>query len=257
MRGLSSLFGARKEESVRTGLCDVHIHILPGVDDGAGDMETARWMLQKEYDEGVRKIIATPHFRYDMFEPSLDVVEKRFQKVRQAASEIGEDFEVYLGCELHSSSDMVSCLKEGKRLTMAGSRYVLVEFGHADEKGHIWKMLQQLTLHGYTPIVAHLERYKNVRGDMDFAEEIKKMGVCIQVNTDSITGKDGSAPKKFCRNLMKEDLLDFVGTDGHGKNKRVPEIAKCYRQVAKNMGAEYADRIFIENPKKMIEGWRE
>lgn len=256
MRGLGNLFRVHREENVPTGLCDMHIHILPGVDDGAGNMETACRMLQKEYDEGVRKIIATPHFRYDMFEPSLDVVEKRFQKVRQAALEIDEDFEVYLGCELHSSSDMVSGLKEGKRLTMAGSRYVLAEFGHADEKDHIWKRLQHLSLHGYIPIVAHLERYKNVRGDIDFAGEIKKMGVCIQVNTDSITGKDGSAPKKFCRNLMKEDLLDFVGTDGHGMKKRVPEIAKCYRQVAKDMGVQYADKIFIENPKKIIEGWR-
>lgn len=74
-------------------------------------------MLQKEYDDGVRNIIATPHFRYDMFEPSLEQVKKQFLRVRKAAAEIGEDgIQMYLGCELHSSMDMTDCLKKGKDL---------------------------------------------------------------------------------------------------------------------------------------------
>ena len=95
-------------------------------------------MLQKEYDDGVRNIIATPHFRYDMFEPSLEQVKKQFLRVRKAAAEIGEDgIQMYLGCELHSSMDMTDCLKKGERLTMSGSRYVLTEFRTSDEKSYI------------------------------------------------------------------------------------------------------------------------
>ena len=111
------------------GIYDIHCHIVPGVDDGAKDLKTSVRMLQKEYDDGVRNIIATPHFRYDMFEPSLEQVKKQFLRVRKAAAEIGEDgIQMYLGCELHSSMDMTDCLKKGERLTMSGSRYVLTEF---------------------------------------------------------------------------------------------------------------------------------
>ena len=73
------------------GIYDIHCHIVPGVDDGAKDLKTSVRMLQKEYDDGVRNIIATPHFRYDMFEPSLEQVKKQFLRVRKAAAEIGED----------------------------------------------------------------------------------------------------------------------------------------------------------------------
>ena len=63
------------------GIYDIHCHIVPGVDDGAKDLKTSVRMLQKEYDDGVRNIIATPHFRYDMFEPSLEQVKKQFLRV--------------------------------------------------------------------------------------------------------------------------------------------------------------------------------
>ena len=64
------------------GIYDIHCHIVPGVDDGAKDLKTSVRMLQKEYDDGVRNIIATPHFRYDMFEPSLEQVKKQFLRVK-------------------------------------------------------------------------------------------------------------------------------------------------------------------------------
>ena len=139
------------------GIYDIHCHIVPGVDDGAKDLKTSVRMLQKEYDDGVRNIIATPHFRYDMFEPSLEQVKKQFLRVRKAAAEIGEDgIQMYLGCELHSSMDMTDCLKKGERLTMSGSRYVLTEFRTSDEKSYIRERVQALIRKGYYPIIAHV-----------------------------------------------------------------------------------------------------
>lgn len=231
------------------GIYDIHCHIIPGVDDGSKNLEMSRWMLQKEYDEGVRHIIATPHFRYDMFEASLNAVKKQFLRVKAAAEEIG--IELYLGCELHASMDMAACLKSGERLTMAGSRYVLTEFSTIDQKSYIRDRCQELIRWGYYPIIAHVERYRAVNGDLDFVDELRSMGAYIQVNTDSITGKDGFTIKRFCKKLIKEDLLDFVGTDGHDKSKRVPEISRCCDQIEKVMGSGYAKKIFIDNPKKI------
>ena len=117
------------------GLYDIHCHILPGVDDGARNMEESLWMLSKEYKEGVRHVILTPHFRYEMFEPHMNIVTRQFMQLRREAIKIGQgDLQLYLGCELHSSMDMVECLKKGRSLTLACSRYVLVEFSNSDEK---------------------------------------------------------------------------------------------------------------------------
>lgn len=233
------------------GLYDIHCHILPGVDDGARNMEESLWMLNKEYQEGVRHVILTPHFRYDMFEPHMNIVTRQFMQLRRAAMNIGDEgMRLYLGCELHSSMDMVECLKKGRRLTLAGSRYVLVEFSNGDEKNYIEERVRSLLMNGFIPIIAHVERYKATRNDIGFLTELKDMGAHIQVNADTISGQDGFGAKTFARKVMKHGLLDFVGSDGHRKTERIPEIGKCVAKMEKTMGSEYVKKIFIKNPGK-------
>ena len=216
------------------GLYDIHCHILPGVDDGARNMEESLWMLNKEYQEGVRHVILTPHFRYDMFEPHMNIVTRQFMQLRRAAMNIGDEgMRLYLGCELHSSMDMVECLKKGRRLTLAGSRYVLVEFSNGDEKNYIEERVRSLLMNGFIPIIAHVERYKATRNDIGFLTELKDMGAHIQVNADTISGQDGFGAKTFARKVMKHGLLDFVGSDGHRKTERIPEIGKCVAKMEK------------------------
>lgn len=236
------------------GLYDIHCHILPGVDDGARNMEESLWMLNKEYQEGVRHVILTPHFRYDMFEPHMNIVTRQFMQLRRAAMNIGDEgMRLYLGCELHSSMDMVECLKKGRRLTLAGSRYVLVEFSNGDEKNYIEERVRSLLMNGFIPIIAHVERYKATRNDIGFLTELKDMGAHIQVNADTISGQDGFGAKTFARKVMKHGLLDFVGSDGHRKTERIPEIGKCVAKMEKTMGSEYVKKIFIKNPRKITE----
>ena len=240
------------------GLYDIHCHILPGVDDGSRNMEESLWMLNKEYNEGVRHVILTPHFRYDMFEPHMNIVTRQFMQLRRAAMNIGEDgMRLYLGCELHSSMDMADCLKRGERLTMAGSRYVLAEFRTSDEKSYIRERIQALIRNGYYPIVAHVERYRSVvKSGIDFIDELRDMGAYIQMNADSIIGDDGFMVKRFCKKVMKEEMLDFVGSDGHDMGKRTPHLGKAYEKVAKMMGEDYADMIFISNPECILNNER-
>lgn len=174
------------------GLYDIHCHILPGVDDGARNMEESLWMLSKEYKEGVRHVILTPHFRYEMFEPHMNIVTRQFMQLRREAIKIGQgDLQLYLGCELHSSMDMVECLKKGRRLTLAGSRYVLVEFSNSDEKSYIEERVRSLLMNGFIPIIAHAERYKATRSDIRFLEELREAGAYIQINADTISGESG------------------------------------------------------------------
>ena len=234
------------------GLYDIHCHSLPGVDDGARNMEESLWMLNKEYQEGVRHVILTPHFRYDMFEPHMNIVTRQFMQLRRAAMNIGDEgMRLYLGCELHSSMDMVECLKKGRRLTLAGSRYVLVEFSNGDEKNYIEERVRSLLMNGFIPIIAHVERYKATRNDIGFLTELKDMGAHIQVNADTISGQDGFGAKTFARKVMKHGLLDFVGSDGHRKTERIPEIGKCVAKMEKTMGSEYVKKIFIKTPRKI------
>ena len=97
-----------------------------------------------------------------------------------------------------------------------------------------------------------MERYRAVREDLDLIAELRGMGAFMQVNADTISGKDGFLIKRFAKKLLREELLDFVGSDGHGSKSRTPDIAKAYAQVVKVKGESYANRIFVTNPSKIV-----
>ena len=236
---------------------DIHCHIVPNVDDGAADIKETARMLKMEYRQGVRNIIVTPHFRPGMFETPLEKIKDQFNHVQQDAHEIGNDLSVYLGCEFHANMDMISMLRDGKVTTMAGSRYVLMEFSGSTDASYMRDRLYSLLSSGYRPIAAHIERYECTRNDLDFVEELVDMGAYMQVNADAVIGKEGFSAKRFCRKLMKYGLLHFVGSDCHGSTGRISRIGEAYSQIARKMGEDYAREIFVENPQKILESGKQ
>lgn len=242
-----------EEEMIMTGFYDIHCHILPGVDDGSQDMEETKKMLQIEYDSGIRHIIATPHYRKNMFEPLMDLVEQQYLQVQGMAKTIGDGIQVHLGCEFHVNMSIIETLQKNDRPTMAGSRYVLAEFSGASEVPFIKERIYCLISSGYIPILAHIERYPCIVKDMNLVSELVDMGAYMQVNAESVIGDDGRLAKKFCKNLIKEDLLHFIGTDAHGYKARSPKMGKCAAYLQKKFGKEYVHRILIENPRRIIE----
>ena len=109
-------------------LIDVHNHSMPGVDDGSQDPDMTFQMLQMAYEEGIRAIILTPHYKSTM---DPDTTQKRYRGYRKAcmvAEKVSPKMRLYLGEELYYDSRMVQRLREGRALTMNGTQYVLVEF---------------------------------------------------------------------------------------------------------------------------------
>lgn len=236
-----------------TGIYDVHCHIVPEVDDGADNIETAVKLLQMEYKDGVRTIYVTPHYRKRMFETSMKKIEKQFSLLKTEAANIGSDLHMYLGCEFHANMDMTEMLVARERPTMGGSRCVLTEFSEQTEFAFIQERCYALLSQGYDPIIAHAERYSALYKKFDALSQLVDMGAYIQMNAASILGVDGFGMKLFCKKVMKMDLLHFVGSDAHNTGDRKPMMGKCAEYMEKVMGQDYARKILIENPKNIIE----
>lgn len=235
-------------------LADIHVHLLPNVDDGAAGSRMTKEMLHRAYGEGVRKMIVTPHFRGGMFETPAGIIRKRFDKVREYAREIGEEgIELYLGCEYFRETDMADRLKQGVRPTLAGSAYVLVEFSHWDSYSRIRNVLYELRCEGYLPVIAHAERYDAFAGDPENVSDAIRMGAYIQVNVDSVLGKAGRKAKAFCRTLMNRKEIHFIASDAHDMTERISEIGRCALYVEKKWGSRTAKKIFWENPEMILE----
>jgi protein-tyrosine phosphatase len=113
-------------------------------------------------------------------------------------------------------------------------------------------MTQELLLHGYVPVIAHVERYQCIVDDPEAADRLREMGAWIQVNADAVVGLEGAAARRFCKKLLKADRVDVIASDSHGVDKRACHLDKCYQMLAKKYGEEYAERLFYRNPAKII-----
>ena len=232
------------------GMWDIHCHILPGVDDGAEDMEMAKMLIRKELDDGVQNIILTPHYRRRMFEPEMSQIYSMYEQLRQETEDW--DINLYLGCEYHANMDMAEDLNAGKRPTLGGSRYVLCEFSDGDLASYITERTYQLLANGYIPVLAHIERYKALTKDFSLIDDLVERGCRMQVNAGSILGEDGFFTRRFCKKMIDYDLLHFIGSDAHNLTDRTPRIGECASYLEKKYGEAYAQQILLENPGRIM-----
>lgn len=230
---------------------DIHCHILPGLDDGSISMEETKKMLEIAYNEGIRTIISTPHYHEGWRTTSISTMEETFKNVKDLIADFIPCMDIHLGCEIYYSHEIIKLLNEKHIPTMANSKYILIEFSPLSEYRYIKNGLQELLLEGYCPILAHVERYKNIIGQLGLVQELIDMGVYIQVNAISVTGGSGRY-KKFTKKLLKYNLLHFIGTDSHDDKVRAPVVKQCIKYISKKYSYSYVKELLIDNPIKIL-----
>ncbi len=237
------------------GMTDIHSHILYGVDDGAATIEESLDLLRSEYSQGVSTVICTPHFKNGEMSYDTQKVSSNFDKLQKAAKEQLEDINLYLGCEIMACNDMPDMLKSGKVSTLSDSRYVLVEFYPTTSFQNIESMLSRLLSDGYIPVLAHCERYRCLRKafsrpDVLSMSHLRDMGAYMQVNASSVIGRDF----RFAVSLIEHDLLHFVASDAHNMTDRGICFEKCVDRLLKTYNTRYIEKIFVDNPSRIIRG---
>ncbi|NLZ80975.1 MAG: hypothetical protein GX913_04130 [Clostridiales bacterium] len=235
------------------GYVDIHSHLLYGMDDGSKNIEQTRSMVRIAYEEGIRSIIATPHYHYNFNNKSIEEIDEIFHKQKEEIEKTWPEMKLYLGNEIFYSHDSVKLLNEKQIKTMADSMYVLVEFSPQADYRYIKNGLHELVLEGYCPILAHVERYPSVVKDLSIVEEFIEMGVYIQVNAMSITGGTmGRVYQRITRKLLKKGCVHFIATDSHSDKVRAPRLKKCVEYITKKYGQAYARELLYENQKKIL-----
>lgn len=230
------------------GIIDIHVHILPDVDDGAADWDETRWMLQCAYEQGIRSLIATPHYsrRQD-----VERLRQLAGRLDDEAKRIDPDFQVYLGQEILYFDSLAERLKEGHALTMAGSRHVLVEFMPEVPYKKLYQAVRSVLLAGYYPIIAHVERYRALREEGQM-EELAETGCRMQMNYRSLQGGVFDQNARWCRRQVQAGRIAFLGTDAHHRDHRTPEIAKSLQWLESHVGEEELGEMTRGNALEVI-----
>jgi len=129
-----------------------------------------------------------------------------------------------------------------------------LKFSEATKFAFIRERVFDLVCNGFVPIIAHAERYLTLLSNFDKVDQLIALGAKIQLNANSIIGLDGRKIKKFCATIMREDYLFAVASDSHGTTRRPPYLHRCASYIEKKLGADYACKVLIHNPKDIFLG---
>ena len=234
-------------------VADIHMHVVPGVDDGAGSMEEALRLLELSAAQGVRAVFATPHG--SAFRSGPERVRERFLRLRAAAAARGLPVRLFFGCELRLFPDTAEACTEallaGRYPTMNGTRFVLTEF---DPEGFTAEdaafCVRTLRGAGFLPIVAHAERCRFTTADS--AAALKDLGARIQINAYSVVNESKGWIRENAAALLSGGLADFIGTDAHRMDHRPPAAAEGIAALRRLYGEDYARQLCEENPQKLL-----
>ncbi len=229
-------------------MIDVHTHILPFVDDGSEDLEESLQMIKREIDQGISDIIITSHaLRVDLKKVQKQELMDAFAKFRTLVQS-KYDVRLYLGQEVAYTDKLISLLKNHELLTINNSEYLLLELPFHEAITDIDEVIYSCRVLGYKVIIAHVERYSYY--NFKQLVEVKNMGVFFQVNSNSITGRSGKELQKLAFKLLKNNMVELVGSDVHAF--RYNDMDEAYKIIGKRCGQEKADAVFHNNAKKMF-----
>lgn len=231
---------------------DMHCHCLPGIDDGARNMDESLQMLKQAYADGIRGVIATPHYHHRRGHAPKEVILEKVKEVQEAIRESCPGMQLYEGNELYYSNSLAEAIAEEKVCTMAGSRYVLIEFSPETDYAEMRNALRNIQTQGVWPILAHIERYFCLVKKPALAAELADMGIYLQVNAGGVLGHYGRKEKRLIKKMFATGNISFVATDAHDTERRKQELSEAAAYVEKKFGRATMRTCFYDNPQAII-----
>ena len=223
-------------------MIDLHLHLLPAIDDGARDLGVSRAMLARLSDLGYRRVVATPHLVEPLYDRYATAVQEALDEVREVAKDYG--VAVDLGFEHVLVPGLAERLEAGEASTLAGSRAVLVELPFVGWPQHAESSLFALQLAGYTPVLAHPERYVSVQQDRELALAVAGRGVALQLTLASFAGVFGKPVQRTAQDLLRESIERgtpvVLATDAHSDGQRLVRVDAGLRAIKKQFAGDEA-----------------
>lgn len=212
---MSWFFKNKKLANLNEVKTDIHSHLIPGIDDGAENMEESVQLISQLKELGYRKLILTPHVRYGSFDNDTSTFDKRLEEVKEALWKEGIDIELEVGAEQTIDEGFEEHFKKGELKHFGKHKYLLIEFPFISIPTYIKDLVFNLQTSGYRLILAHPERYLYLPTEPGLIEHLHNAGVLFQLNILSLIGFYDRHAQKFAEKLIENDKIDLIGTDLH------------------------------------------
>ncbi|MGN7610639.1 tyrosine-protein phosphatase [Magnetococcales bacterium HHB-1] len=245
-----------------SGIIDIHCHILPQIDDGPKNLKEALDMARMAVAEGTALIVATSHITPGVYDNTPEQIRSATVAFQQALVEANIPLKVIPGAEIRYHAGIMGLWKQGRlpfygyTLSKRGGKrkYFLLEFPHQKIPAGALYFVDLLMNMGITPVIAHPERNRAIRKDIEVLAPFIHKGCLSQATAASLTGGFGAGVGRVVEKLLERGWVHLLASDGHGFYQRQPVVVDGLRVARKLMGEDRANKLVFDHPKALLLG---
>jgi protein-tyrosine phosphatase len=233
-------------------MIDLHCHILPGMDDGASDVSVSLAMAREAVTQGVETVACTPHILPGLYHNSGPAIRRATVRLQEALEQERIPLRLVTGADVHMTPDLVAGLRSGHLLSIADSRYVLIEPPHHSAPPQLADFFFNLVIAGYVPILTHPERLSWIPSRYEAVKRLVAAGVWMQITAGSLTGVFGRAALYWAERMLDEGCVHLLASDAHDTERRHFDLAAGRDCAAKRVGAEEIQCLVVTRPMGVL-----
>lgn len=234
-------------------MIDLHCHILYGLDDGASDLNVSLEMARMLVDDGVEAVACTPHILPGLYHNDSHDIRAAVDLLRLALIRRDIRLDVVSGSDAHMTPDFVAKLKSGRILSLADSRYVLVEPPQHVAPARLEQFFFEILVAGYVPILTHPERLTWINSRYATIQRLARAGVWMQITAGSLIGTFGSSARYWAERMLDEGYVHILASDAHDTKRRPPDLARGREAAAKRAGDIEAGHLVLTRPRGVLQ----
>lgn len=232
-------------------MIDIHSHILPGMDDGAQNVEDAIKMAEAAVKEGVTHLYATPHHRNGRYENEKSIILESVDLLNHELNARDIPLQILPGQEIRLYKELIEDLDRDVLIPLHHlSKYILVEFPSNNVPAYAAETLYELSLRNYTPIIVHPERNSEIMENPDLLYDLIIEGALTQITANSVIGNFGKKIMNFSHDLIKANMAHFIASDAHNTTSRGFHLTKAYETIQKQYGIDI--RYYLQENVELI-----
>lgn len=232
---------------------DLHTHILPGIDDGAQDIQQALDMVRAAQEDGIGYLVATPHNQAWPARDHRPLVEQATHELNDAIQEAGLRPRVLPGVEVYVTPDIRRQIEMGQAFALAGSRYVLLELPISAYPLYVDQTIFELQVMGFAVILAHPERNVRVEAKPETLAPLVERGVLIQLTAGSLVGQFGAHVQRTALYLLRHRMAHVIASDAHNARHRPPVLSAAVAVAGEIVGSAQAHAMVSTIPRAILD----
>lgn len=231
---------------------DLHCHLLPGIDDGAVDLDMALAMARLAVDDGITTVACTPHIYPGMYDNHAAGIRAAVVALQSELDARGIALRLVEGADVHLDPGLVAGIRGGRIPTLAGSRYLLLEPPHHVAPPRFEESVFELMVAGFVPVITHPERLSWVEAHYDTFVRLAERGAWMQVTAGALTGRFGRRVGYWGERFVGEGHCMVLATDAHHPVRRPPLLAEAREAAARLVGGEAAGDMVVTRPAGVV-----